>query len=334
VGQHAELSQQGIAGELPHVSPWADAPAPGYCHQALHYRGREELLHHLAPFVREGMRLGQPMLVMVGGATLCALRDALGDAARAIELADVDQIGANPARIIPAWASFIERHAGDGPLRGVVEAVGAARPSDVVLEALFHEDLLNVAVEPDVPLWLLCPYDTAALDADVVRTSLRSHPFVCDGTAHRASDAYLGRRSLGRPAGAPLPAPPRGGRRFSVVGAGALASARRQLAIAAVDVGMGRRTDEVLLAADEVLSNSIRHGGGVAQMVVWDDGCALYCEVADRGELTDPLAGRRRPHPDATGGRGLWIANQLCDLVQVRAVPGGTIVRLVWRRDR
>ncbi len=29
-----------------------------------------------------------------------------------------------------------------------------------------------------------------------------------------------------------------------------------------------------------------------------------------------------------TGGRGLWLANRLCDLVQVRSGEQGTVVRL------
>jgi anti-sigma regulatory factor (Ser/Thr protein kinase) len=29
------------------------------------------------------------------------------------------------------------------------------------------------------------------------------------------------------------------------------------------------------------------------------------------------------------GGRGLWLANQLCDLVQIRSGENGTVVRLL-----
>jgi len=47
--------------------------------------------------------------------------------------------------------------------------------------------------------------------------------------------------------------------------------------------------------------------------------------------LADPegsVAGRERPHEGQVGGWGLWLANQLCDLVQVRSFPDGTVVRL------
>ncbi len=45
----------------------------------------------------------------------------------------------------------------------------------------------------------------------------------------------------------------------------------------------------------------------------------------------EPAEGRRRP-ANATSPAGLWLANQLCDLVQIRTHPTGTAVRLVMRR--
>jgi Histidine kinase-like ATPase domain len=55
---------------------------------------------------------------------------------------------------------------------------------------------------------------------------------------------------------------------------------------------------------------------------------AAICEVRDRGYLDQPLAGRESPARDAEGGRGLWLANQFCDLVQIRSSEAGTVVRL------
>jgi hypothetical protein len=47
--------------------------------------------------------------------------------------------------------------------------------------------------------------------------------------------------------------------------------------------------------------------------------------------LEDPLIDRVRPAAHAAGRRGLWLANQLCDLVQIRTLPSGTVVRLHMR---
>ena len=38
------------------------------------------------------------------------------------------------------------------------------------------------------------------------------------------------------------------------------------------------------------------------------------------------------PRRTPVGGRGLWIANQLCELVQVRTFLTGSVVRLHVRR--
>ena len=44
--------------------------------------------------------------------------------------------------------------------------------------------------------------------------------------------------------------------------------------------------------------------------------------------IVDPLVGRSLPPADEIGGRGLWLVNQLCDLVQMRWDAGGTVVRV------
>jgi anti-sigma regulatory factor (Ser/Thr protein kinase) len=35
-----------------------------------------------------------------------------------------------------------------------------------------------------------------------------------------------------------------------------------------------------------------------------------------------------RPVPGQAGGRGVWLANQLADLVQIRSGEGRTVVRM------
>ena len=63
-------------------------------------------------------------------------------------------------------------------------------------------------------------------------------------------------------------------------------------------------------------------------MSIWRDNGTLLCEVRDGGHLDDPLAGRQPPAHGQLNGRGLWMANQLCDLVQIRSLPDGNVVRL------
>jgi hypothetical protein len=56
----------------------------------------------------------------------------------------------------------------------------------------------------------------------------------------------------------------------------------------------------------------------------------LICEVVDDTVIDDPLIGRRAPRDGEDDS--LWIANQMCDLVQVRSSSAGTTMRIhAWR---
>jgi hypothetical protein len=68
-----------------------------------------------------------------------------------------------------------------------------------------------------------------------------------------------------------------------------------------------------------------RHARGTLR--IWRDAGALVCEVRDGGRLQNPMVGRERPTPERDGGRGLWMVDQLCDLVQLRSFPDGAAVR-------
>src|SRR5207247_6150928 len=100
----------------------------------------------------------------------------------------------------------------------------------------------------------------------------------------------------------------------------------------AEDAGLAAgRTMDLVLAVDEVAANSIRYGGGLGTLRIWRDDDGLVCEVRDRGRIEAPLVGRERPSLEREGGWGLWIVNQLCDLVQLRTFADGSVVRLPVR---
>jgi anti-sigma regulatory factor (Ser/Thr protein kinase) len=94
------------------------------------------------------------------------------------------------------------------------------------------------------------------------------------------------------------------------------------------------QADDLELAASELASNCIRHGGGGGSVAMWREPGAVIVEFSDSGRLTDPLVGRRRPDAQAEGGMGVYLVHQLCDLVQVRSGPSGTTVRVsTWVPD-
>lgn len=111
---------------------------------------------------------------------------------------------------------------------------------------------------------------------------------------------------------------------------GDLSTVRRYVRRQAQDVGLAAdRTDDLVLAVSELAANSVDHGGGAGSVRAWQEPGALVVEVADRGHITDPDAGRRTPSTDQARGRGLWMVHQLADLFQVRSTPAGTTARVV-----
>jgi anti-sigma regulatory factor (Ser/Thr protein kinase) len=232
-------------------------------------------------------------------------------------------VGRNPARIIPVWQEFVAAHAGR-PVRGVGEPIWPGRSASELVECQLHEALLNLAFA-DAPSWsLVCPYDTARLDPDVVEAARRAHPHVHERGASRPSDRYA---EAANPFSGPL-APPSGEVAELAFGPDSLGAVRALVGERAERAGVGQgRVEDLILAVSELAANSVRHGGGGGVLRVWLADGHLVCEVADRGRLEHPLAGRVRPSLEQTTGRGLWMVNQLCDLVQIRAVPDGTVVR-------
>jgi anti-sigma regulatory factor (Ser/Thr protein kinase) len=92
------------------------------------------------------------------------------------------------------------------------------------------------------------------------------------------------------------------------------------------------RAEDFVVAVNEIATNSLRHGGGEGRLRFWRDGDDAVCEVSDQGRITDPLVGRARPTRTSEGGAGIFLANQFCDLVQVRSSDDGTVVRLRLHR--
>jgi anti-sigma regulatory factor (Ser/Thr protein kinase) len=300
----------------------------GFEHEAFFYRGEAGFLTGLLPFLREGLDRGEAVVVAEPRHRLELLRDALGEDAEAVEWLDMAEIGANPARIIGVWAAALDRHTAAGrTVRGVGEPAFAGRRDTELVECRLHELLLNVAFD-DGPGWrLLCPYDVDGLPRSVSRDAVLTHPLHSTGAGRLASERYApdGYREA---FAAPLPAP--AGSVFrGRYGAGDVPATRRTVAHYARSCGVPQERVEVLeLAASELATNSVRHGGGSGSLAMWLEPGAVVVEFSDAGRLLDPLTGRLTPSLDQEGGRGLYLVNQLCDLVAVRSSDHGTTVRV------
>lgn len=302
---------------------------PGFRHEALLYAGEDEFVERLGAFVREGVEANEPVLVVVGAHKLERLREHLGATGDSVLYADMAGVGANPACIIPAWREFVSTYRGRrARMRGIGEPIYPERSSDELVECQRHESLLNLAFE-DVPgFWLVCPYDTEALPAEVIEEARRSHPHVdaAEGVDYRGSEA------IAAPFDLPLPDSPYEPEEIAF-DESSLGAVRKLVRSQSTSAGFDpAAVDDLVLAVNEIATNSVRHGGGHGAVSIWAVDGRLVCEIRDAGRLLDPLAGRVRPEAGANGGHGLWLANQLCDLLQIRSFRHGTTVRLHRRR--
>ncbi|MCU1428449.1 MAG: hypothetical protein JWL83_2449 [Actinomycetia bacterium] len=312
------------------VMPTAEHDRGSYRHEALLYAGIDEFTTRVGAFVRDGLDADEVVLVVVTAEKIARLRDLLGGDAARVHFRDMLEVGQNPARIVQAWRDLIARHVPDGATaRGVGEPVWPERTASELAECHTHEASLNVAFDDSLRFWLICPYDTAALDPTVIGDALRTHPYVRQRWTARPSPRYRAPRRW-RPAALPDLGAPLQQHRFD---ASRMYAIRRVVADHAAALGFStERAEDAILAVNEVMTNSVRYGGACGTVALWHQGRTLVCEVHDRGRIEPVLAGRIRPPHAQAGGHGLWIANQCCDLVQIRCDPSGTTVRLFISR--
>ena len=298
-----------------------------YRHEAFLWHVRSDFTDGLVPFIAEGLEAGEPVMVATVAEHTGWLRDALGPAADEVCFVDMAELGRNPAKILPAWQKFIDIEAGGNrPARGVGEPIWAGRQIDELIECQLHEALLNVAVDPMTPFWLVCPYDAERLDPQVIDEAYRSHPVVIEADAYKGSTQYAGQAHLEAMLGSDLP--PLVGEPTTIpFTAKNLNRLPMFLKLEGHVAGLALRQATNLAAATHSLAAaSLERGakGGVIRM--WRQPRSVISEVSDDTYVDDPLAGRRAPLVD--NADALWTANQLCDLVQLRSTQTGTTVRL------
>lgn len=96
-------------------APWT---ARGYRHEAFLYHDVDEFLEATIGFIDEAVEHEEPVLVALAPPKIVALQRKVTSAANNVVFANMEELGRNPARIIPAWQAFLSEHpAGRGPLR-------------------------------------------------------------------------------------------------------------------------------------------------------------------------------------------------------------------------
>jgi anti-sigma regulatory factor (Ser/Thr protein kinase) len=297
-------------------------------HPAFLYSGVEDFLGHMVPFVSSGVDDGEFVFVAARDDNVEALRAEIGERAGAVRLVDTARWHPNPASRLRAFHELATSavDAGSARLRLVGEPVWPSGPPEFVREWQRYESVLNAVLAP-FPGTLVCLYDASRLAPSLLQSAQRTHRAIhVDGQEHLSGEFAEPAEFLRRWNEELMPAPS-SARTFEFDDTHA---ARRVLAQEALAAGVEpERVADLCIAANEILVNAIVHSGGPSAFLAWTEGDRFICQVEDRGAgIADPLAGYRPPTAAAMSGRGLWLARQLVDLLQISPSSRGTAIRL------
>jgi len=302
----------------------------GLNHLAYLYDDERDYLACLSDFVQAGLHSAEPVFVAVPGHRAAPLRERLGAESSLLRYGAMTETGRNPARLIPELHAFVAEHPRQR-VRYVGESIWPGRSDAELCEAARHEALLNLAFAT-AALSIMCPYDARGLASPVVGRVQRTHPAIMQAGRTRPATSYAGQGVIPAECDDPLPAPPADAQTLGYETS--LRPVRELVASHAAVLGMGvDAITNLVIAAGEITANTLRHTRAGGTFWVWHTGEELICQVRDQGWISDPLAGRWRRPPDGPG-HGLWVVNQVCDLVEIRtSQAAGTIIRLHMRRE-
>ncbi|MGW6972437.1 anti-sigma factor RsbA family regulatory protein [Streptomyces sp. NPDC054952] len=305
----------------------SDHDGDPFHHELYPYRGDAQFLSGTLGFIHEALEGGEAVVVAVPSDKASLLRGELADEP-AVTFVDTTTAGPNPGRLVAAWTAWMrERGEGDRPVRGIGEtAWRQARNAAHLSELRHHEWLLNRAFARSSTWSMLCPYDAEDEDEEALRSLSRCHPLIRRDGRYVRNDGYL----TGEEYPFEVLADPCDPFQELSYAHGDLAAIRSKVSQCASDAGVPQdRLPKLAVAVTEIATNSIRHGGGNGTLRTWSQDSTFLCEFRDSGYIPDVMVGRNRPEPEQIGGRGLWLAQQLCDLVEIRSTRDqGTTVRL------
>lgn len=184
-----------------------------------------------------------------------------------------------------------------------------------------------------------CVWDSRLHPETVIDRVRATHPHLVTGTGRSPSPAYLPpEHYLAERHDVPMRTPPARVDHDVTVGEVAqLSGLRSTMRGWATDHRfIGEALEDLVMAVVEVATNGLRHGGPPVRVRAWHHGGTLVVQCDDAGARPIPAdAGYLRPDPVVTvaGGRGLWLARQLADVVTVSSEPGRTSVRLQFPRE-
>jgi anti-sigma regulatory factor (Ser/Thr protein kinase) len=307
-----------------------------YRHVGYVMNDSEDVATVVAPFLRNALSAGEPVVIACSEHLATALVTALGGT-DGVQVAPADPLAARPPNALAAIAALIDRDLpDDGRRLHMVTCPG--RPAADWSTWVQTEALLNhvLAERPVDHLCLLSPSaDGDGPGADAIGRA--THPWLLTAEGVVANPDYrapaellreVQRTQLPDPLEATEPT-------LAMVDLDDMRVLRRALNRVLADSPLSPdAAQDFVLAIDEVTANAAEHGIPPVDVKLWCTPERLLCAVTDHGAaFDDPLIGYGPAHGDmAVGGMGLWLARRSVD--SLTASPAdesgdGCTVRLV-----
>jgi anti-sigma regulatory factor (Ser/Thr protein kinase) len=276
-------------------------------HNAFVYEAQDEYVSRSVAFLREGLAAGEGAIVASTRDGIAAMREALGSEAAHVTFVDDSAAYIRPARTLASYHKvYAEQLRKTASLRAVADVQCGPNRDEwdlwIGYEAVFNRSFAHL------PVWVLCSYNVNGLPDPVVDGVWRTHPEVVAHDGWTTSDHYEDPDRLLR-AITPEPMPLPDLRQLAF--GRDVEQFRERLAreMVAEKVPEAKVLD-MLLAATEIATNAIEHGGGVEEVRLGRVEGRFVCEIVDRGSgFDDPGAGYLAPREGL--GSGLWVARQL-----------------------
>jgi hypothetical protein len=310
-------------------------PDGGLQHWVCIYDDDKQYLQTATPFLTEGLALGEPVLAVSTPANLELLGSALPDRIGDVDYADSAFFGRRPPQRVAAfyryWRSLGAARDGGQPARRVrilAEPVWAGRSAREVTAWTRMEAALNVVLAP-TSISMICLYDARTLDQDIICDALRTHPVQVAGSRLSPSADYADPAAFARSRDTdPLADPPASAAAFAFDGD--LRRLRRFIAGHAADLGItGDHEDMLVLAVSEVGAYLKSKWPPRAAVRLWERPGAVVCDFRQPGaSISDPFIGLRPAELAPGDADGLWLANQICDWMEIRSGADGCAIQL------
>lgn len=310
----------------------------GFVHESCGYASDDEFVAVAVPFIRAGLEAGEAVLATTTAANLELLGRSLGPDANRIDVAESAHFGRRPPQRVAAFQRYWRDHAAspDDRVRILAEPVWQGWSEHEVNAWIKMESGLNVVLA-EANVSMVCPYDTRILQPAISMSAHRTHPLLARPAGSAESTDYADPIEFAAecdraftPASAPF------GAAHAPNGTPDPRSLRDFVATQARLHGLSdERADLLVFAVHELATYLSAQFSHPVETRMWPAMGTVECELrVAGGPVPEPYAGFDTPGFAAHNDDRLWIARQLCDMLEIRPSQTGVTAWLSFAGAR